>query len=453
MMELTKVIKGNIVLPSEVVPNAFMTIKDGVIHSISSQMSKEDISTADFIDASDKYVFPGAIDAHVHCYTSLEEGFFNATRSAAAGGVTTIIEMPYDADKLICNQDVFEEKKELIVREAVTDVALLATIAPQDGLDQIPLLANSGACGFKVSLFNTDPIRFPKIEEGILLKAFKEIQKTKVPVGVHAETNSIVQEFIKKFQERGTDNPIAHCKSRPHVAESTAVLTALELAYYTGAKLHLYHSTFSRIFKFAEQYREDGVNVTAETCTHYLMFSENDMETLGAKGKINPPLRKASDKEDLWTLLSENKIDMVTSDHAPWLSDQKQFNNIFENSSGAPGVEVLFPIMFSEGVSKGRLSVLQLAKLLSENPADRFGLGHRKGKLKVGYDADFLILDPAKSHVLIENDMHTTSDWSPYHSLQLQGKIIKVFVRGHEVYNGQTSTQENIGEFVRAIHK
>lgn len=447
-MLTSKLIKGNLVLPSGVMFDSYLMFSDGKIVSISN----EPTPGIDVVDATGHYILPGAIDAHVHCYSSLEEGFTNATRSAAAGGVTTIVEMPYDADKLICTQTLFEQKKELLEQEAVVDVAMLATIAPKDGLDQIPLLAASGACGFKVSLFNTDSVRFPKIDEGELFEAFKAIEKTGRPVSVHAETDSIVRKFIEKYEGQGKNNPIAHCQSRPKVAESTAALTVLELAHYTKAKIHLHHSTFPRVFELVEYYKNNGTDATAETCTHYLVLCENDMDRLQAKGKINPPLRSEEDMHMLWDLLASGKIDMVTSDHAPWPIDRKQADNIFENSSGAPGVEVILPILFSEGVAKGRISVLQLVNVLSENPANRFGLGHRKGKLEVGYDADFVIFDPNEQWTLNEEDMYSNAGWSPYNGMDIHGKVKRTFVRGKEVYNEKVIGIQGDGEFIPAIY-
>jgi allantoinase len=235
------------------------------------------------------------------------------------------------------------------------------------------------------------------------------------------------------------------------VAESTAALTVMELAHYTNVKLHLYHCTFPRVFELVQYYKNQGTNVTAETCTHYLTLSENDMERLKAKGKINPPLRTESDKNSLWELLQHDQIDMVTSDHAPWTIDKKQAEDIFVNSSGAPGVEALLPLLYSEGVAKGRISLLQMIKVLSENPAKRFGLDHRKGKLEVGYDADLVILDPSQKWILDETRMHSTADWSPYNGTKINGKITQTFVRGKEVYNGHVIGQPGDGKFIHAF--
>lgn len=442
-------IKGNLVLPEGVLYGGYLTYEDGKIISI--RETSDDFQ--DVIDASNKYILPGAIDAHVHCYSALSEGFETATRAAAAGGVTTIVEMPYDADQLICTQQIFEKKKKLLEQVAVVDVAMLATIAPKDGLQEIPLLAESGACGFKISLFNTDSVRFPRIEEGELLDALPLIKQTGKPVTVHAETDTIVRKYIEKYKGQGQDNPIAHCLSRPKVAESTAALTILELAHETGAKVHLHHSTFGRIFELVEAFQESGTDATAETCTHYLVFSDADMENLGAKGKINPPLRNRNDVDDLWKLLSAGKIDMVTSDHAPWQIDKKQSRNIFDNSSGAPGVEVLLPILYSEGVAKGRISLLQLIKVLCENPANRFGMGHRKGKLAIGYDADIVVLNPSVEWEMDETAMQSNAGWSPYNGMRIHGKVEKTIVRGKEIYNGEVVGKKGDGIFIPAIHQ
>lgn len=444
------VIEGNIVLPDRVLYNGSVAIKDGKIASV-SKISHERRSHK-VLKAHGKYVLPGAIDAHVHSYSALTEGFAAATRSAAAGGVTTIIEMPYDADQLICTKERYAAKKQKLSKEAVVDVAMLATIKPKNGLDQIPLLAEEGACGFKVSMFNTDSVRFPRIDDGELLEAFSLIAKTGCPVGVHAETDEIVRKYIEKYKQKGETDPRAHCWSRPKVAESTAVLTALELAYWTGVHLHIYHCTFPRIFELVQWFRQQGTKVTAETCTHYLILSEEDMPSLHARGKINPPLRTKEDVEQLWIQLSQGMIDLVTSDHAPWTIDRKNHADIFQNSSGAPGVETLLPLLYSEGVAKGRISMLTLVHLLSENPAKTFGLSHCKGRIEEGMDADLVVLDPNQSWVLNESELHSHAGWSPYHGFTVQGKIINTFVRGKLVYDGTVIGNPGDGKFIHAEH-
>jgi allantoinase len=445
------VIKGNAVLPEKIMYDTTVAIKDGRIVDIFA--SDEVVEGKEIIDATGRYILPGAIDAHVHCYSSLDEGFSTASRSAAAGGVTTIIEMPYDATGMVCTEEIFLEKKGRLEKEAVVDMAMLATIQKQGGLDQIPFLSDAGACGFKVSMFNTDSVRFPRINDGELLEAFSIITETGCPVGVHAETDEIVRKYINKYEDQGERDPRSHCWSRPKVSESTAALTAMELAHYTGVKLHLYHATFPRVFELVDYYRSRGTKVTAETCTHYLTLNEENMLSLKAKGKINPPLRTGDDVEQLWKLISQGVVDMVTSDHAPWTMDKKSHPDIFKNASGAPGVENLLPMIYSEGVAKGRITILDLVRLLSEKPAATFGLDYCKGKIKEGMDADFVILDPNQSYILNEETLHSSAGWSPYNGWKLQGKITHTFVRGKMVYNGEVIGEPGDGQFVGAKHR
>ncbi|REK76034.1 dihydroorotase [Paenibacillus paeoniae] len=444
---------GHIVLPDRIAHDGCLGIKDGLIAAI-GESSTIAAQANKVVNVQGNYVMPGAIDAHVHCYSSLDEGFTKATSAAAAGGVTTIIEMPYDATGMICTLDAFEEKRDRLEREAVVDVAMLVTIQKQDGYEAaIGQLAEAGACGFKVSMFNTDSFRFPRIDDGQLLDAFAVIAQTGCPVGVHAENDEIVRRYIGKYASRGQD-PLSHAHSRPKVSESTAALTVMELAYETGAKLHLYHCTYPRIFRLAETFREMGASVTAETCTHYLTLSEDDMVRLHGRAKINPPLRSTEDVEGLWRLAAEGRIDMITSDHAPWLIGRKSHPDIFQNASGAPGVEQLLPVVYSEGVAKGRLSMLELVRLLCQRPADIFGLGHRKGRIEPGYDADLAIIDPAASWVLDGSKGQSSAGWSPYDGMAMRGLVTHTFVRGESVYeHGSVIGQPGGGSYIKAMHR
>lgn len=445
------VVIGNIVLPEGVSYDSAVGIKDGRIVTI-GKIEYADRIASKVVHAEASFVLPGAVDAHVHCYSSLDEGFHTASKSAAAGGVTTIIEMPYDATGMICTLEAFEQKKAQLEKQSIVDMAMLVTIHKEEGYEHIRQLAQAGACGFKVSMFNTDSFRFPRIDDGQLLDSFAVIAETGCPVGVHAENDEIVRRYIDKYRSKGSD-PRAHGWSRPKVSESVAALTAMELAYETGVKLHLYHCTYPRIFQLADYFRSLGAKITAETCTHYLTLSEDDMPRLKAKGKINPPLRTKQDKDGLWDLAKKGAIDMITSDHAPWLIGRKADADIFNNASGAPGVEHLLPIIYSEGVAKGKLALTDLVRLLCQRPADVFGLGHRKGRLSEGFDADLVIIDPSVSWTLDERELHSSAGWSAYNGMELQGKVSHTIVSGTVVYEeGAVIGDAGHGKFVRAEH-
>jgi len=440
-------IQGDIVLPDRVLTDCMIGIRDGLIAGIFEAGAIP--SGCERIDARGKLVLPGVIDAHVHCFSSLQEGFVYATRSAAAGGVTTLIDMPYDAGAPVVSADVLFKKRKRLENEAVVDVALLGTIKKTGGLDQISKLAEAGVCGFKVSLFETDPERFPRIPDGELLDAFRLIKETGLPIGVHAENDEIVKSESSREHSLASTDPLSHSRSRPKVAESEAVLRALELAYATGVRLHIYHVSHPRIFDLVDWYREQGVMVSAETCVHYLTLNETDLLRLGAKAKVNPPLRTESDRKGLWQLCAAGRVDFITSDHAPWELERKQKENIFDNAAGMPGVEMLLPLIYSKGVAGGKITINDLARLLSENPARIFNLFPGKGQIRPGADADLVILDPEVKWTVDETKQHSTAGWSPYNGRAMQGKIVRTIVRGETVYDGTAIVVESgFGKFV-----
>ncbi|UKS29363.1 dihydroorotase family protein [Paenibacillus sp. HWE-109] len=449
-MKVDLAIRGNIVLPDCVLNNSIIGIENGVVVYIGDH--NDILEAGEYLDASGKLVLPGAIDAHVHCYSSMEEGVGNLTRAAAAGGVTTIIEMPYNASGIICTAQLLSEKKEWMEQESVVDFALLATIQKEGSLDEIYAMAEAGACGFYVSMFNNDSTSIPRIDDGRLLDAFSIIAETELPVGVHCEVDEIIRAATVSMAPLGGD-PRAHCWSRPKIAESIAANTVMELALLTGVKLHLFQCTFPEIFDSVQYYAKLGADVTAETCTHYLIFHEDDMLRLGAKGKINPPLRQAIDAEGLWTYLASGRISMVTSDHASWKLDRKSSRDIFQNASGVPGIESLLPILYSSGVATGVINLHDFVRVISQSPADRFGLGKSKGRLTVGYDADIVIFDPEAQWRIDESEEYSSAGWSLYHDMIVKGRIERTYVRGQLVYDGKEVLASAYGRFVKGSYQ
>jgi len=448
---LDLIIKGDLVLQQTVARDAHVGVKDGTIVGLYG--SNEMPPAEEFIDASECMVFPGMVDAHVHSYSYPEEGFVYSTAAAAAGGVSTIVEMPYDAPGKLTTPELFEKKVDLIRQHAKVDIALLATLEKDGNPANIESLVKLGVCGFKLSVNEADPVRFPKIDDGILMKVLPIIAAQGMPVGFHAENQDIISRRIAQFINEGKTAPKAHCESRPPISETLSVLKLCELAYWTDVKLHLYHISVPRSISLIEQYRDMGVDVTVETCPHYLILQEEDMDRLKAFAKINPPIRKKEDQEGLWEFIECGLIDMVTSDHAPWPLSKKQAPNIFDNPSGAPGVETLIPLLYSEGVVKRNIPPSMLANLLSEAPAKRFLLYPKKGHISLGADADFTIIDPSITWTLHADDMHSSAGWTPFDGMELEGKVIRTILRGKTIYDGENITAEaGYGQFVPAIH-
>ena len=429
-------IRGDLVLEHGVMKDSAIGVRNGVVEGLYGP--EENPSAKETIDARGFFVFPGIVDGHVHSYSIPGvEGFEHSTSAAAAGGVTTFIEMPYDAGGPTRTPDAFQKKIELVRRMARVDIALLATLKKEGAPEVIAPMVRLGACGFKLSLFETDPERFPRIADGVLWEILPIIAAQGVPGGFHAENDDLIFHLVRKYRQEGKSYPKAHCETRPPVSETLAVLKLLELSYWTGVRLHLYHVSHPRSIHLVQRFREDGVDVTTETCPHYLILNEGEMDRLKGLAKINPPLRSPEAMEEMWELLKSGGLDMVTSDHAPWPMDRKQAPDIFDNASGAPGVETLFPLMFSEGVIKRGLSAVKLAQILCEQPARRFLLYPRKGHIALGADADFVILDPSIRWTIHGSEMHSSARWTPYEGITVQGKVVRTILRGKVIFNGE----------------
>ncbi len=396
---------------------AGITIHEGRIESVGEP-------AADSLDYGDALVLPGAVDAHVHTRSYGGEGIERCTRAAAAGGVTTIVDMPYDAAGPIDSPSAFAAKIADVEREAVIDVALWATVPPRGPIEHVQELVDAGAAAFKLSTFETHPQRFPRIPDGQLLAAFAAIAEAGGLAGVHAENDEIVRAGIAAEQAAGNGgDPLAHARSRPPVAEHEAIARCLELARATGVRLHVCHVSTPRGVRLVAQARDDGVDVSAETCPHYLLLDESELLRRGGEAKINPPLRDAP--------LAPDGLDLISSDHVGWPHDRKQGPDIFALASGAPGVELIVPLVYDA------LGAGALVRLVSEGPARRFGLWPRKGSLAPGADADLLVLDPSAEWEVDPARLVTAAGWSPYAGRRLRGRVIAAFSRGRPVWNGE----------------
>jgi allantoinase len=388
------------------------------------------------IDCGDALLLPGVVDAHVHTSSSAEEGIAACTRAAAAGGVTTVIDMPYDHDRMVAAPDAFAAKAEQVEREAVVDVGLWATVPPSGPLDHVAALVEAGACAFKMSTFDTDPRRFPRVPDDQLLAAFQAIGRAGGLAGVHSENDEIVRAGIARLRAAGRGDAPAHAESRPPVAETEAIARCLELARAAGVRLHLCHVTIERGVELARRARSDGVDVSVETCPHYLLLDEAELARRGGEAKINPPLRARSEVEALWRLLAAGQIDLVSSDHVGWPARRKHGDDVFGLAAGAPGVELILPLVH-DAIGEHGLSLALLTRVLCEAPARRFGLWPRKGALAPGADADIVVFDPEASWVVDPGALVTPAGWSPYAGRRLRGRVERVIARGEEVFDGE----------------
>lgn len=427
-------IAGRIIGPDGALRRACVELRGGRIE----QIVEADRSAPAAHDFGDALLLPGAVDVHVHTRSYAEEGIERCTRAAAAGGVTTIVDMPYDASGPVDSLAAFEQKVADVEREAVIDVALWATVPPRGPIDQVAELVAAGAAAFKLSTFETHPQRFPRIPDGQLLGAFAAIAAAGGLAGVHAENDEIVRAGIAAEQAAGNgSDPLAHARSRPPVAEHEAIARCLELARATGVRLHICHVSTPRGVELVAQARRDGVDVSAETCPHYLLLDESELVRRGGEAKINPPLRDAP--------LPPDGLDLISSDHVGWPPERKHGPDIFALSSGAPGVELIVPLVHDA------LGAAELQRLVSEQPAKRFGLWPRKGRLAPGADADLLVLDPDAEWTIDPAQLITPAGWSPYAGRRVRGRVIAAFCGGRQVWDGERLLVEpGDGRFVPA---
>jgi allantoinase len=444
------VVRGRLALPGRGPAPGALAVRDGRIAAVAAPDAP--LPAAREIDAGDALVLPGAVDVHVHTSSAAEEGVEACTRGAAAGGVTTIVDMPYDADRLVADPATFAAKVADVEREAHVDVALWATVPPAGPLDDVPALVDAGACAFKLSTYDTDPRRFPRIPDDRLLAAFTAIAAAGGLAGVHSENDEIVRAGIAALRAAGRGDAAAHAESRPAVAETEAIGRCLELARATGVRLHLCHVTVGRGVELARRARADGVDVTLEACPHHLLLDEREHARRGGEVKVNPPLRPRAEVEALWAALAAGDVDLVSSDHVGWPALRKRGPDVFALAAGAPGVELILPLLHDALAARG-LPLRLLAALLAEAPARRFGLWPRKGALAPGADADLVVLAPDEPWVVDPAALVTSAGWSPYAGRRLRGRVRHVLARGEEVFAAPAvRSRPGRGAFVPAAH-
>ena len=444
------VVIGDLVLPDDVLHNGYLAIDAGRICAVGVGTPPEAGQT---IDATGKYIFPGVIDGQVHAGSAQGiSGLADATIAAAAGGVTTIVDMPFDDPHPVNSIERMQAKIDVINQHASVDVALYATARKGDGTNGLLELADAGACAYKVSTYEYHPVRFPGYDTGELYELFPVMAETGLAVAFHNEDPYIVKRLTDRLFSERSNSASLHGVSRPPVAELIANVSVFEIARITGVRCHIVHSSLARGFDHVKRYREEGVRVSAETCIQYLVFDDDDVAQMGAKLKQNPPIRSATEKAALWEKIVADEVDFVSSDHVAWPISKKSNPDFQKNGSGMPGLETMFPALFTEMVTERGLQPMQVAALLCERPARHFRLYPRKGTLRPGADADFVVLNP-QSCVFDEANMSSEVKWSPYHGKNFGGRVESTYVRGRLIFNnGAIVANPGWGQFIRPVN-
>ena len=443
-----RVITGTVVTANTIVDYGYVAIRGETIAAIGEGALPPAVET---IDYGGKFILPGLVDGHMHTSSSTGwPGIESATRCAAAGGVTTCCDMPYDVPAPVTDATILADKIGWVKRTAHVDMALYGTILKTGGIAAIPGLAAAGISAFKLSTYEYDAVRFPRIDHPTMLAAFREIAKTGLPVAIHNEDQELVEKLTAEARAAGRVEPIMHCRTRPPLAETMADLEIFEMALETGAHVHIAHSSLSRGFELAETFRGMGAQTTGEACIQYLCMTEDDIVRLGGKGKCNPPFRSADEVERMWQSLVAGKVAYVSTDHAPWPLERKTLPDIFANSAGLPGLQSFAPLMFSLLVERG-LSPTVMATYCAERSARMHGLWPRKGALRVGSDADVCVMERG-DFVFDEASIQDRPEmcWSPYHGRTMRARVAATYLRGRLIWDGTTVlAKPGDGRFVR----
>jgi allantoinase len=403
------------------------------------------------IDAAGLHVFPGVVDAHVHFNEpgrSAWEGFATGTAALAAGGTTSYIEMPLNASPPTIDAASFDRKLAAAQASSLVDFALWGGLVPGN-IEQLAELVERGVAGFKAFMCSSGIDDFSMADDLTLYEGMARIAELGSILLVHAENDRITSSLAQRAIAQGRRGIRDYLASRPVIAELEAIERAILYAEETGCPLHIVHVSNGRGVGLVVEARARGVNVSCETCPHYLVFTEEDVERLGAVAKCSPPIRSQTEQEALWQAIFAGNLPMVVSDHSPAPAEMKTDANFFNVWGGISGCQSLLPLLLTEGYSKRQLPLSKVASLTSEQAARRFGLFPRKGQLSPGADADMALVNLQSYQELRSGDLFYRHQHSPYVGMKLRGTISRTIVRGRSVYRDGQIVSKAIGRLLR----
>jgi dihydropyrimidinase len=429
-------------------------VENGRISSLSPNLQA---SGATVFDARGKIVIPGGIDAHTHMElpvmtTSSADDFYHGTVAAACGGITTIVDF-VDSQPGQTMLDALADYRRRADEKVVTDYGLHMMFKGQNlpEIDRIPEVVEKGVPSFKV--YTAYKKRGLMLDDPDISRVMRKVAAVGGLVAVHAESESIIQDLIRQNLSAGNTSAIFHARSRPAEAEAEAISRVTRLADRARAELYIVHLSSRAGLDEVEAARARGTRVFAETCPHYLVLTDQALE--GEDGRnfvMSPALKKREDCEALWEGLRQGgAIETVGSDHCPFTRAEKDWgkDDFTRIPNGVPGTEVIVPLLYSEGVRKGRITIFDMVRVTSEAPARRFGLGPSKGKIAIGADADFVVIDPAKRVRLTADVLHTRIDYSIYDHVTTQGYPVLTVSRGEIVMeDGVFAGKRGRGRFI-----
>ncbi len=436
-------IKDGFVVTETSVKNEDVLIDNEKIVEVGKSL---DSSGAEVIDATEQFVFPGGIDVHTHLdldvgSTVSTDDFYTGHVAAAFGGTTSHIDFP-TPQKGETLRSAYEEWLGKANGKACIDYGFHMSVVEVNNniLKELAELPEWGITSIKVYMAYKNILQLSDEE---IFRVMQTAATKNITVLVHSENGDVVDFNIRSLIKEGKTEPKYHAVSRPPLLEAEAVNRAIYLGNAAGANVYIVHVTAKESLTQIKNAREQGLKVFAETCPQYLFLDDSYLELPdfeGAKYICSPPLRKPKDNLALWEGLKEGALQVFSTDHCPFnFKGQKDLGKEAFNKipNGLPGIEDRIPLLFSEGVKKGRISLNDFVKLTATNPAKIFGLYPRKGTIAVGSDADIYILDPNKERTISAETHHMNVDYNPYEGKKITGVINKVFRRGELIVDGE----------------
>ena len=439
------IINGLLVDSKGIYP-AVLSIRDGKIVAITQSLEN---APQEVIDANGLYILPGAIDGHVHMmdpgHTDRED-FTTGTRAAARGGVTTVIDHHRTEPPVFGAKELLG-KKEYLQTRSIVDFGLLGGLSLTN-LGNLRGLWEAGALGFKG--FTCELHEADALGIGNLMEILEEIRKFNGIALFHCEDDSLLKKAEERLRKQGRKDPLTVAEWRSPEAEEMAVRTLIYAARKTGARVAVAHTSLPSLVLEQAAARAQGISIYTETCAQYLCLTEEDLKEKGPFLKFTPPPRKKEEVEKMGWCLAQGLIDMVNSDHCPYPRSEKEegLEDIWKAPFGIPGVETAISILL-DGVASGKWTLSRVAEVRSEKPALIYGLAGKKGFLRVGSDADLILVDMKRERRLDDGQIFSKCGWTPYHGRQMAGDVILTMVRGKVVMReGKVIGEPTWGRFV-----
>ncbi len=457
------VVRGKqVVLPKSIAP-ASLHISNGVITAIESYDSVP--TGCDLIESGEEsLVMPGLVDTHVHINEPGRtewEGFLSATRAAAAGGVTTLVDMPLNSIPPTTTVAGFREKLAAARGQCYVDVGFWAGLVPGNAAE-LAALNEAGVVGFKCFLIHSGVDEFPNVTENDLREALPELTRLGALLIVHAEVpgpinrTGILASPSLEATGPGSDRIIrpmvyqTFLASRPRAAEDEAVALMIKLSREFGTQVHIVHHSSGDALPLLREAKAAGVKITAETCPHYLTFAAEEIPDRATEFKCCPPIRERENREQLWSALGSGVIDMIVSDHSPCPTEMKlrDSGDFLRAWGGISSLQLRLPAVWTEASRRG-YTVEDLARWLCSAPAKLVGVEGRKGRIAVDYDADLVIWNPEKQFIVDGAALQHRHPLTPYQDRILNGVVENTFLRGENIYDRGEFIAEPRGQLLK----